>query len=60
MIVAGMTTLIVAHRCKSILDVDWLIVMRNGEVCESGAPAELLARDGGHIRRLVEEQDGSL
>ncbi|MFE6307489.1 ABC transporter ATP-binding protein [Nocardiopsis sp. NPDC057823] len=40
------TVLVIAHRLETIADADTVVMLRDGEVVERGAPAELLARDG--------------
>jgi ATP-binding cassette, subfamily B, bacterial len=49
-LMAGRTTLIVAHRLATIRGVDRIIVLDAGRVVEEGKPAELLARDGYYAR----------
>ncbi|WP_341792658.1 MULTISPECIES: ABC transporter ATP-binding protein [unclassified Rickettsia] len=39
----GKTTLIITHRLASITDVDHIIVMKAGSICEQGTHAQLLA-----------------
>ncbi len=39
----GKTTLIITHRLASITDVDYIIVMKAGSICEQGTHAQLLA-----------------
>ncbi|MFY7067806.1 ABC transporter ATP-binding protein [Nocardiopsis changdeensis] len=40
------TVLVIAHRLETIADADTVVMLRDGEVVERGAPAELLARGG--------------
>jgi ABC-type multidrug transport system fused ATPase/permease subunit len=51
---AGATVLTVAHRVSTILDSDLIIVMDAGVVGEVGSVDELLGREGGAFRALVE------
>ena len=44
----------IAHRLNTIMDVDRIIVLSTGRVLENGPPAELLARDGGVFKEMVE------
>ena len=49
-VVAGRTTIAIAHRLSTLRKADLLVVLRDGRVVEHGAPAELLARDGEYAR----------
>lgn len=51
----GRTTFIIAHRLSTIMDVDNIIVMKEGKIKEIGSHNELLKQDGIY-RRLFEEQ----
>jgi ATP-binding cassette, subfamily B, bacterial MsbA len=42
----GRTTFVVAHRLSTIERADRILVLEGGEVIETGAHAELLARGG--------------
>ncbi len=45
-LMAGRTTLLVAHRLSTIRRAGRIVVLQAGRVIEVGSPAELLARDG--------------
>lgn len=40
------TVLIVAHRMRTVLDADKIVVLKDGMVAETGTPAELQAKGG--------------
>jgi ATP-binding cassette subfamily C protein CydC len=49
----GRTVLLISHRIAALpAAVDRVLVMEAGRVVEAGAPAELLARQGGAFRAL--------
>ena len=52
----SVTTVIVAHRLKSIEIADRLFVLENGRLVESGRWNELASREGGVFRRMMEAQ----
>ncbi len=45
-LMTGRTSLIIAHRLSTILDVDRILVIRNGRIIERGTNEELLAMSG--------------
>ena len=54
-IVAGRTSFVIAHRLKTILNADQIIVLKDGEVIEQGNHHELLKR-GGFYSELYHNQ----
>ncbi len=54
-LMAGRTTLILAHRLSSVIDADRILVLEDGAVVQSGSHAELIAQDGPY-RRLMGPQ----
>ncbi len=61
-LMAGRTTLVIAHRLSTVVDASIIFVMEAGRVVESGSHAELLARAGPYARLYAAqfaEEDGS-
>lgn len=53
------TSVFIAHRLKTIVDADMVIVLKDGEVAEQGTPAELLSRDS-LFKTMWEQQNAAL
>ena len=51
----GRTSIVIAHRLSTILKADRILVVKDGQIAESGTHEELLAR-GGTYRELYETQ----
>lgn len=45
-VTAGRTSFVIAHRLKTVLNADQIIVLKDGEVIERGNHSELLKQDG--------------
>jgi ATP-binding cassette subfamily C protein CydCD len=54
-LMAGRTTLILAHRLSSVIGADRILVLEQGRVAQTGTHAELIAVDGAY-RRLMGPQ----
>jgi ATP-binding cassette subfamily B protein len=54
-VVAGRTTIAIAHRLSTLAKADRLLVLKDGKLVETGTHAELLAR-GGEYARLQRAQ----
>ena len=55
-LLAGKTVLVIAQRMRTVANANKIVVLKEGRVAEQGAPAELMAREGGLYRRMVELQ----
>lgn len=54
-LLVGKTVLVIAHRMRTVLGADHIVVLTEGRVAEEGTPAELLAA-GGLFARMVSLQ----
>jgi ABC-type multidrug transport system fused ATPase/permease subunit len=55
-LMAGRTTLAIAHRLSTVRNADKLVVMEQGKIVELGTHDQLMQREDGLYRRLVEMQ----
>ncbi|MBR3326570.1 MAG: ABC transporter ATP-binding protein [Atopobiaceae bacterium] len=55
-LLAGKTVLVIAHRMRTVMGADKVVVIDGGRVTEQGTPAELLA-NGGLFARMVKLQN---
>ena len=56
----GKTVLVIAHRMRTVMGADRVVVLDGGRVCEQGTPQELMDADGAFARmvRLQSESAG--
>ena len=63
-VMAGRTTLVIAHRLSTVEKADWIVVMDKGRIVEQGSHSELLAAGGTyaqlHSRAFEEARDDHL
>ena len=59
-IMAGRTTLVVAHRLSTVARMDRLVVLDRGEIIEQGTHEELLRRQGTYARLWQHQSGGFL
>lgn len=52
---SGTTLFIVAHRLQTVIDADRILVLDAGKLIEFDSPAELLKKEGGYFKSLVDE-----
>ena len=54
---AGKTVLVIAHRMRTVMNADQIVLLSGGRVVEMGSPAELLKKNGlfRHMAQLQSE-----
>lgn len=57
-LLAGKTVIVIAHRMRTVMNADKVVVLDEGRVVEQGSPAELLEKDG-LFARMVRLQSES-
>jgi ATP-binding cassette, subfamily B, bacterial len=55
-LIAGRTSIVIAHRLSTVRMMDRILVFDRGRVVEEGKHEELVRREGGTYRRLFERQ----
>jgi ABC-type multidrug transport system fused ATPase/permease subunit len=54
---AGSTLIVIAHRLSTVVDFDCLLVLREGQVVESGSPRQLVAERGAFWDMVCQSAD---
>ena len=52
-LLAGKTVLVIAHRMRTVMGADKIVVLDEGRVVEQGKPKELLEQDGTFARMVA-------
>jgi ATP-binding cassette subfamily B protein len=55
-LMAGRTSIVIAHRLSTVRMLDRILVFEHGRVTEEGTHEELVQREGGTYKRLFERQ----
>lgn len=55
-LMAGRTSIVIAHRLSTVRMLDRILVFENGKITEEGTHDELVQREGGTYKRLFERQ----
>lgn len=52
-LLVGKTVLVIAHRMRTVMGADKIVVLDRGRVIEQGVPSDLLQRDGAFARMVA-------
>src|SRR5690606_31471332 len=55
----GRTSIVIAHRLSTIRHADQIYVLENGEIIEQGKHEQLLLRDNGIYKNMIQIQNNS-
>lgn len=58
-LLVGKTVLVIAHRMRTVMGADKIVVLKDGAVAEQGSPDELMEKPDGIFRRMVTLQTQS-
>ena len=58
-LLAGKTVIVIAHRMRTVMGADHVVVLKEGRVVEDGAPAELLAAGGLFSQMVALQRESS-
>lgn len=58
-LLAGRTVIVIAHRMRTVMGADKVVVLEEGRVAEQGSPAELAQRDGLFARMVRLQTESS-
>ena len=58
-LLAGKTVLVIAHRMRTVMSADKIVVLDGGRVAEQGKPSELMEREDSLFKKMVELQSST-
>lgn len=58
-LLAGKTVIVIAHRMRTVMGADHVVVLKEGRVVEDGAPAELLVAGGLFFHMVALQRESS-
>lgn len=58
-LLAGKTVIVIAHRMRTVMGADHVVVLKEGRVVEDGSPTELLEADGLFARMVALQRESS-
>lgn len=58
-LMAGRTSIVIAHRLSTVASLDRIVVLQDGKIVEQGTHQELLERPDGTYRHLWDRQSGA-
>lgn len=58
-LLAGKTVIVIAHRMRTVMNADKIVVLKEGRVVEQGSPEILMKDDRGLFKRMVSLQNKS-
>ena len=53
------TVLVIAHRMRTVMSADNIVVLDGGRVAEQGKPSELMEREDSLFKKMVELQSST-
>ena len=58
MLMQGRTTFVIAHRLRTVMDADRILVLKDGRIVETGTHAQLAKKLDGAYAALLKAQGG--
>ena len=58
MLMQGRTTFVIAHRLRTVMDADRILVLKDGRIVETGTHTQLAKKSGGAYAALLKAQGG--
>ena len=59
-LMADRTTIVIAHRLSTVRDSDYIVVLNEGKVIETGTHEELLAKSGLYTQLVAHQLGGAI